>query len=260
MTTDVIEREFREKVCSQVRLDQEGVGRFRVFTPFRFEDGDHLSIVLKHSNGTWVLSDEGHTFMHLTYDLDERALQRGTRQEIISNALSVFVVEDHHGELTLPVEQDAYGDALYSFVQALLKITDVTFLTRERVVSTFLEDFHAFLSETVPEDRRSFDWHDPVHDPDGVYPVDCRINAMPRPLFLYALPSDDRTRDATIALLRFENWGHRSRSVGVFENQEGINRKVLARFSDVADKQFSSLSGNRERIAGFLREAMALPA
>ena len=257
MTTEAIERDFREKVCSEVHLAQEGVGRFRVFTPFLFEDGDHLCVVLKRSNGTWLLSDEGHTFMHLTYELDERALQGGTRQKIISNALSVFSVEDRNGELVLPVEHGAYGDALYSFVQALLKIADVTFLTRERVASAFIEDFRAFLSEAVPEHRRNFDWHDPEHDPDGIYPVDCKVNGMPRPVFVYALPTDDRTRDATIALLRFESWGLACRSVGVFESQETVNRKVLARFSDVADKQFSNLCGNQDRIAKYLRDAMA---
>lgn len=86
------------------------------------------------------------------------------------------------------------GDALYSFVQALLKVTDVSYLTRERVRSTFMEDFRALLSENVPEDRRTFDWHDPQHDPQGMYQVDCRINGMPRPLLVHALPSGEHRR------------------------------------------------------------------
>lgn len=62
MTTDTIEREFRDKVSASVRLASEGVGRYRVFAPFMFEDGDHLTIVLRHEGGRWALSDEGHTF------------------------------------------------------------------------------------------------------------------------------------------------------------------------------------------------------
>jgi hypothetical protein len=260
MNTAVIERSFREKVCAKVRIVLEGDERFRVFTPFLFEDGDHLAIVLKKQENTWVLSDEGHTYMHLTYDLDEKDFQKGTRQKIISNALSAFRVEDRDGELMARVAEDRFGDALYSFVQALLKVTDVTFLTRERIRSTFMEDFQTLVEENVSEPRRVFNWHDPVHDPQASYTADCRINRMPRPLMVFALPNDERIRDATIALLQFEKWGLSHQSLGIFEDQEEVNRKVLARFTDVCEKQFSSLTGNRDRIVRFLRELMATGA
>ena len=257
MTIETIEREFHEKVSGMIRIAAEGIERYRVFTPFLFEDGDHLAIVLKKERLRWVLSDEAHTYMHLTYDLDEKDLQRGTRQKIIANALSTFQVEDREGELVLDIPEERYGDALYSFVQALLKITDVTYLSRERVRSTFLEDFQALMNENVPEERRIFDWHDSTHDPQGMYTVDCRINGMPRPLFVHALPGDDKTRDATIALLQFEKWGITHRSLAIFEDQESINRKVLARFSDVCEKQFSTLTANRERIRRFLQQVVS---
>ena len=132
MATETIVQDFHDKVSSKVRLEAEGMGRFRVFTPFLFEDGDHLAIVLKKEGSQWVLTDEAHTYMHLTYDVDERDLHTGTRQKIISNALSTFQIEDRDGELTLQVPDGRYGDALYSFVQGLLKISDVTYLSRER--------------------------------------------------------------------------------------------------------------------------------
>lgn len=257
MSLETIERDFKDKVSERLRLTSEGIDRYRVFTPFMFDDGDHLAIVLKKIGNQWMLSDEGHTYMHLTYDLDEKDLQRGNRQKVITSALAMFSVNDREGELVLTVPDGQYGDALYSFVQALLKVTDVTYLSREHVRSTFIEDFNNFMQEHLPEDRRSFYWHDADRDREAKYVVDCRINGLRRPLFVYALPDNDKVRDATIGLLRFESWGLSFRAVGIFEDQEEINRKVLARFTDVCEKQFSSLASNRDRIDRYLQETLS---
>ncbi len=254
MTVDSLEQEFQKKVCSQIRLESEGINRYRVRTPFMFDDGDHLVAILRKQGDRWFLTDEGHTYMHLTYEMDERDLLRGSRQKIITTALSAFGIEDCSGELMIPIEGNAYGDALYSFIQGLLKITDVTYLSRERVRSTFMDDFKRLLSESVPEDRRVFDWHDPIRDPKARYVVDCYINRMSKPILVHALQNDARTRDATISLLQFEKWGMDYHSVAIFEDQEAINRRVLARFSDVGEKQFSSLKANEGRIVEHIKD------
>jgi hypothetical protein len=121
-----------------------------------------------------------------------------------------------------------------------------------------LEDFQSFISENLPTDRIRFDWHEPKHDPDGRYPVDCVIESNGNPLLIFALSNNDKVQYAMINLLMFEKWGLKFRSIGIFEDQEEINRKTLARFSDVCEKQFSNLPGNRDRILKYVKETCGL--
>jgi hypothetical protein len=254
MEIKYIEKEFKEKVCKEIRLMQEGIERYRVFTPFQFDDGDSFAIVLKKSGDNWILSDEGHTYMHLSYELEIDSLDKGNRAKIISTTLSIFGISENKGVLFSIVNDENMGNVFYNYVQALIKITDLTYLNRERVKSTFWEDFKTFMSQKVPEERIKFNFHDNQHDPQGKYPIDCHINHMEKPLFVFAIGNDDQCNVSTINILQYEKWGLQFKSLAIFEDQEEISRKAVARFSDVCEKQFSSLTANTERIEKYLKE------
>lgn len=254
MEIEHIEKAFKEKVSKEIRLMQEGIERYRIFTPFHFDDGDSFAIVLKKMGKNWILTDEAHTFMHLSYDMDIESLDKGTRAKIISTALSVFGIIEKDGVLFAEVKNDDMGNVFYNFVQGLIKITDVTYLSRERIKSTFFEDFKIFISQKIPADRIKFNFHDSQHDPQGKYPIDCHINKMEKPLFVFAIGSDDKCNISTINILQYEKWGLQFKSLAIFEDQEEVSRKAVARFSDVCEKQFSSLTANKDRIEKYLKE------
>lgn len=253
MDIQEIEAIFRAKVVEHLRLESEGVNRFRVFNPFVFDDGDHLSIVLKREGDGWVISDEGNTYMRLTYRMEEKSFLSGTRQKIIGDAIEMFGLEDRDGEIIIKISEKDLGDALYSFVQGVLRISDTTLLSRERVQSAFMQDLKGFLAEVARPEVVTWDWHHPVYDPEGMYKVDCYLNGQVTPTAVFGLPTDSKVRDATITLLKLESWQPQIRSIAVFEDQEDVSRAVLARFTDVCDKQFSSLAANKMRLLSYLQ-------
>lgn len=261
MDAIAIEKQFSQTVAKEISIVAEGDERYVVFTPFMFDDGDHLSIALKRRQDKWELSDEGHTYMHLSYEINPSDMFKGTRGKIIANTLAMFDVKDLDGELAVDVIDDDYGEALFTFIQALMRIADVSYLSRERVRRTFLDDFRDFMTKNVPHERMLFNWHVP-RDESRKYRIDCLVNGMQRPLFVYALNNDTRTRDVTIALHQFVNWGIEFEPVGVFQDVHAIGGKALGQFSDVcpSGNQFVKFPEDRGRLAEFLRNAMSYDA
>ena len=135
MTGERMGQEFQEQIAAKIRLAAEGPDRFRVFTPFAFDDGDHLAVVLRKEDARWVLSDEGHTYMHLAEDSDEPDPRKKTRERIMSNALSASGIEDRDGELILTVRDARWADALYSYLQGLIRVASAWYAFREQVKS-----------------------------------------------------------------------------------------------------------------------------
>ena len=217
-----VQRDFKEKVCDEIRLIPEGLSRYVVSHPFTFDDGDHYIIVLKKIGESWLLTDEGHTIMHLSYeDLD---LKHGGYKEIIDNIVSAFGLDNRQGELILPVPETRFGDALFSFIQALVKLSDIKYLQRERIRSLFMEEFKGFLGEAIPQQYRQFDYAHPERDPKRVYIVDCLLKATKRPVFIFGITNDSKCQTVTNIIYWWEKQGDHFDITAIFENQEEINR------------------------------------
>ena len=245
---NILKSSLQEAISENIRLLAEGHERFRVFTPFMFDDGDHFCIVAKRKNNEWIFTDEGHTFMHLSYDIKTQSLNSGTRAKIIENVLSNFGISEKNGALLCEFNKDNIGAMFFSYVQALCKISDINYLTQERIISTFNDDVNNFLSEFVPQERIYPKYCDIKIDPHGHYPIDYKINGMESPLHVFVINSDDKCRNATISIHHFEKNKFLFNSLGIFEDQEKMNRRALAQFTDVCDRQFASLYANRPKI------------
>jgi len=258
MSIQEINETLQQAIGQQVTVELEGNNRFPVLTPFMMDDGDHYNIVLRGQEGqqNWVITDEGETLLHLSYWMDYNSLKKGTRQQVIERVLGQYGIDNRDGELRLEIKYDELSSAIFTFLQALTRVTDITYLSREQARATFLEDFRELLRTTVPEERLTFDYNHPRYDRQRIYTVDALVNHRDVPLYIFAIGSNDRCRDVTINLHTYKTWKIEYQSVAVFEDQKSISRDVLARFSDVADKQFSSLVSSEAQIVDYLKKQL----
>ena len=255
MNQDEILLDFKKKVCDKISLKQQGKNRYMVITPFLFEDGDMFKIILKREGDDWYLTDEGHTLMHLSYE--EVDVDSGRRKEFFSQALSRNFLKYDEGEIKSIIENSDYGDTLYSFVQGLMKVVDLEYLSQERVRSLFFEDLRKLLEESIKRPK-AFDYKYVDVDSRGVYKVDCRIEMPKQPVHIFGANNDERSRSIAISCYYLMKRGKKFFSIAIFENQEDISSKALTQITDAVGKQYSSLDSAKEELPKFIEELVSM--
>lgn len=247
---------FRKKVCEQINITPHGLNQFRVQTPFSFEDGDAFVIYLLRQNNQWILSDNGHTLMHLSYWFDTERLNKEDteRYDIFHAIVKSFGLIYEQGKIMLPVEDEGlFGDYLLSYLQALTKLSDLDYLTEERVKRAFLDDLQKFMKATYHE-KANLDWTDPERDKQGTYTVDVRLDLVRLPFFVYAVWSNFRALNAVISIMKHREWNTKFRSLVVFEYYDEIPLAYHRKIDDAANKVIPSFYGNEEGIKEYISE------
>jgi len=111
------------RICEGIEIEPQGVDRWVVYNPFTFDDGDHFVVILRREQDNWVLSDEGHTFMHLSYGGVD--LSKGSRAKLVEQALDVHGLENANGELRMRLAEADPSDGFFSFIQGINRIVDL---------------------------------------------------------------------------------------------------------------------------------------
>ena len=245
MTLDPVqlERLLCERLCASVRIHRRSDDVLMLESPFTFPDGDHVPIYLSETvSGGIVLSDRGHTLMHISYDHDVDSFYEGARATLREQIVRESGIEEDRGIFSMETPPDQVAAALFWFGQALTKIHDLTFLSRDRVSSTFYEDLRSLLFTLLDEENVDTDYV-PPDVPNGTsHPVDYHFEGKNgRPVFLYGVPGRDKARLTTIMLSHFLLHGLTFESVIVFADQQEIPRLDLARLTNVSGTAVASL-------------------
>lgn len=156
-------------------------------------------------------------------------------------------IKEGEGVFSIEAPPDGIADSLFRFGQAITKLYDLTFLSRERTASSFYEDLKTLLFSIVGEEKIDADYI-PAGVPDGNnYPVDYRLEGrQDTPVFLYGVPNRDKARLTTIMLAHFLLHNLSFESVIVFDNQQEIPRLDLARLTNVAGTAVASLDAEND--------------
>ena len=224
-------------------------------TPFTFPDGDHYPVYVSiEPDGHFVLGDRGHTLMHISYEHDVDALFDGTRAALREQIVREFDIQEDNGAFSVRTGTEGIAEAAFRLGQALTRIYDLTFLSRERNESTFYADFHGMLVSLVDEATLQKD-HVLADVPEGHnYPIDYRLDSRGgRPIFVFGVPGRDKARLTTISLSHFLLNRVDFESLIVYRDLQRIPRFDLARLTNVAGAAVSSLEAEPDLRRKLLR-------
>ena len=243
-----LERLLCERLCSEVRIHRRQDDILMMESPFTFPDGDHFPIYLSETTAGGVkLSDRGHTLMHVSYehevDLFYESARASRREQIVREC----GIEEDEGIFWIETPPDQVAAALFRLGQALTKIYDLTFMSRERASSTFYEDLRGLIATILDEEFVETDYIPPDVPDANHYPVDYRFEGKEgRSVFLYGVPGRDKARLTTIMLSHFLLHQIAFESVIVFADQQAIPRLDLARLTNVAGTAVASLEAEED--------------
>lgn len=114
-----------------------------ITTPYLDRHNDYLQIYANRINGSYTLTDDGHTIQ----DLEQSGckLESPKRQDLLKMTLNGFGVQLNGSALEVHASNDNFAIRKHNLVQAMLAVNDMFFLASPIVTSLFYEDVIAWL-------------------------------------------------------------------------------------------------------------------
>ncbi len=238
-----LQKELCGQLCATVSLSYKSDQLICLETPFLFPDGDSYQLYIRELPGGLIrLTDCGHTFMHLSYEMDLDVLQKeGNRRTILHQVLTETGILEADGELYIDLPVSDLGTGIFRIGMVVTKIMDLNFLNRVRVESTFYEDFESVLFKILPEESVQKEYICSSMENAQDYPIDYFTPGKQLPLYLFGIPHRDKARLVTITLERLLRFAPNFDSLLVFSDQGNIPKSDLARLSNVGGEMIASL-------------------
>lgn len=250
---------IKELLCKQwctsavVAEDRAGL---RLSLPMYEADGDAVTVWIRPSLGGWEIADQGTTYMRLSYEMDLDLLETPQRAKVLENILRESGLEDRSGNLVMKVIEDDLGVALFSFGQAIARISDIKLWNKTRVANTFYDDLAHELTRIAGKENIEVNYQIPGMENAADYPIDFYIKGGHSPLYIFGIPTGDKAKLATIILQKLASQGHFFESLIVPSDLSAIPQRDLRRLMNAANDMVDSVTA-KEPLERKIRHRLA---
>ena len=227
---------------------------FQVFAPYYYSDGDMMDIfIMTDSNNEQSLKvcDCGLTLMRLSYDFN---IDSDKKKALLQNILNEYNVINNNENLIIETKVEYLFQAILSMTQVISKISGMSMFSRDLANSQFYEKIQSFIHTKLIK-YNPIENYVPVPDKDYLT-VDYCFQSDNKPVFLFAVKTADKAKNAVIAMLTFQNEDIPFIGVVVHQNYDDLSSKEKRMVMQAADKQFYDIDDFIKGSAVYLPRAL----
>jgi hypothetical protein len=128
-------------ICSEVKEFT------RIRTPYLYPDGDVIDLFYKTSQGYEIITDLGETTRWLLSQTISDVFSK-KQEQAIQDILLTHAVEQYRGALLVRIgSRESLAEAMMRLAQSAIAVSNLWFLSRTRVVSSFQDEIAELLKE-----------------------------------------------------------------------------------------------------------------
>lgn len=154
---NAITSQWSNWISKQTKFQRINKNKIQVLTSFTdaFDDGILFNI-LSNDNGTYHLTDNGYTIWNLETNGINVSNKGSNRHRILISIISPysFQLDDNKAISKNNIRLNELPQAITDFVQVLINVSDIAFMSRSNTASIFTDDVHNFFNDN----RKSFNF------------------------------------------------------------------------------------------------------
>ena len=187
-------------------IEDERTDWTAISTPFTGIFNDGIEIYCRRNNGKWILSDGGET-LNLLEESGVQINRSPKRKNFVDSIVKNYGVSENNGEFLVEANRENFSQKKHYFLQAILELHDLEYLSEKTIRSLFKEDVENYLNERKIIHTRDvkftgyngldyhFDFHFPKFDKEIVLKATEQLRQSTISSFVYSWQNVKKQRE-----------------------------------------------------------------